>query len=247
MKQTGVLSGFSLAQCLVRQRCLVRYMGVVALSLLLAGCFLDQEPTLTYLPLEFHGNDRLPLVPHVRAVRARPTVDMVSESAGTFLRFMVLDKRTLNIHRLVASVGKRYPAPWGGTLYPTAFVSDFVIREGQAIHGPQGHFNPGVWILLEDGEARPLYEGWMLARDATQTAWDHPRFDLTFLGITDAMPEAAQSSVADSSVALHALPTPSNALPVRRRLVPLSHDETQESLDTLLQQADDAYTQELSH
>lgn len=137
------------------------------------------------MSLRVHEKDHLPLAPHVRTSRARPAADMTTKSVGVFTRFMVLDKRTLKVHRLVASVGKRHPAPWGGAIYPIAFVSDLVIRDGEAMHGPEGHFNPAVWVQLEDEKAQSLYEGWLFARDSAQTAWDHLRFDLIFLGVAE--------------------------------------------------------------
>lgn len=166
---------------------------MVLLSFLLFGCLPEQKSQPAYISLDFHKRDRLPLAPHVGTIRARPTAAMASKSAGTYVRFMVLDKRTLRIYRLVASVGKRAPVPWGGTLYPKAFVSDLVIRNGVALHGPEGHFNPVVWVQLEDEMSQPLHEGWMFARDSAQTAWDHPRFDLTFLGMSETPPEGASS------------------------------------------------------
>ena len=163
--------------------------GLLLLSLLLHGCYLEQKPQPVYLSLKFHERDRLQLAPHVRKTRARPTEKMAATSEGTGLRFRVLDKRTLQIHSLVANVGKRFKAPWTGSLYPIAYIPDLVIRDGKAIHGPTGHFNPAVWIILEDETAQPIYEGWMFARDSTQTAWDHFRYDLTFLGKGKAVPE----------------------------------------------------------
>lgn len=158
-------------------------LGVI--SLLLAGCPTEQKQESAYLALNVRENDRLPLAPHVLTIRARPTPAMAAEHVGTALRFMVLDKRTLKIHRLVAPVGQRHPAPWGGALYPMAFVDDLILREGRALHGPEGYFNPAVWVLLEDGNGQPLHEGWLFARDPAQTAWDHPRYDMTFLGVAE--------------------------------------------------------------
>lgn len=152
---------------------------------MLTGCPTEQKQESAYLSLQVREQDRLPLAPHVLTIRARPTVAMSSEHIGTPLHFMVLDKRTLKIHRLVAPVGQRHLAPWGGSLYPMAFVRDLILRDGRALHGPEGYFNPAVWILLEDGNGQPLHEGWLFARDSAQTAWDHPRYDLTFLGVAE--------------------------------------------------------------
>ena len=182
---------------------LIKRTELILLSIFLAGCLpgclpgclLEPQSESTYLTLNYGGKERLPLSPHVHAVRARPTLAMIEENPGTFLRFLVLDKRTLAIHPLVATVGSRRLAPWGGALYPVAFVSDLVIREGEAVHGPQGHFNPAVWVLLEDENAKLLHEGWMFARDSTQTAWDHPRYDLIFLGTTDTAPKESRADI----------------------------------------------------
>ncbi len=177
---TGVLAGgrFSVSGALC---CLF-----LLPSLLLSGCSPEPKQESSYLSLEVRERDRLPLAPHVLASRARPTAAMTEEHKGVSLRFMILDKRTLKIHRLVAPVGQRIPAPWGGALYPIAFANDLTIREGRAMHGPEGYFNPAVWVVLEDGNGQPLHEGWLFVRDSAQTAWDHPRYDLTFLGMVEA-------------------------------------------------------------
>lgn len=165
--------------------------------LLLAGCSPDPKQESSYLSLDVRERDRLPLAPHVLASRARPTDAMMAENRGVPLRFLILDKRTLKIHRVVAPVGERIPAPWGGALYPVAFVHDLTIREGRALHGPEGYFNPAVWSVLEDNNGQPLHEGWLFVRDSAQTAWDHPRYDLTFLGrVESATPEEVAQEAA---------------------------------------------------
>lgn len=158
---------------------------LLILSVVLTGCPAEKKQESAYLSLQVREQDRLPLAPHVLTIRARPTAAMSAEHVGTPLHFMVLDKRTLKIHRLVAPVGQHHLAPWGGSLYPTAFVRDLVLRDGRALHGPEGYFNPAVWVLLEDSHGQPLHEGWLFARDSAQTAWDHPRYDLTFLGVAE--------------------------------------------------------------
>lgn len=194
----------------------VRRLGVVVLAILVAGCALEQgtqaeirgilasvltglmpaqEPRMVYIPLGFLEKDRLPLVPHIRTVRARPTSAMMAGSVRIFLQFMVLDRRTLAIYRPIASVGARHPSPWGGAIYPIAFVPDLIIQDGLALHGPPGHVNPAVWVLLEDENARLMHEGWVFARDSAQTAWDHPRFDITFLGKASSLKKKASKAV----------------------------------------------------
>ncbi|MBF0096016.1 MAG: hypothetical protein HQM04_00400 [Magnetococcales bacterium] len=150
--------------------------------MLLAACQPEGRQESTFLALEVRDKDRLPLSPHVINNRAKPNASMMEEHKGVPLRFMVLDKRTLKIHRLEAPVGQRVVAPWGGALYPVAFVNDLVILEGSPRHGPDGYLNPAVWVTLEDGNGQPLHEGWLFHRDSAQTAWDHARYDLTFLG-----------------------------------------------------------------
>ncbi|MBF0183301.1 MAG: hypothetical protein HQM06_02775 [Magnetococcales bacterium] len=148
----------------------------------MAGCQPESRQESAYLALEVRDKDRLPLAPHVINNRAKPSAAMVDEQKGIPLRFMVLDKRTLKIHRLEAPVGHRVTAPWGGALYPVAFVNDLVIQEGRPWHGPDGYINPAAWVMLEDQNGQPLHEGWLFERDSAQTAWDHLRYDLTFLG-----------------------------------------------------------------
>ncbi len=125
---------------------------------------------------------RLPLAPHINRLRARPTERMVSESRGINMRFRLLDKRTLRIDQLVIAVGDLHAGPWGGWIAPLAYASDLVVRDGVAVHGQEGHVNPAVWVELRNMEQVKFFEGWLFARDSAQTAWDHPRFDLTFLG-----------------------------------------------------------------
>ena len=158
---------------------------------LVAGCS-EQKPEATYLSLDYYDKGRLPLAPHVMNPKARPTMLMMEESSGMEMRFRILDKRTLKIHHLIIPVGQRKQAPWGGWVAPTAFVFDLMLREGKAIHGPEGHVNPVVWVFLQDDTATSLYEGWVFARDSAQTAWDHPRFDLTFLGLVEEKSESIQ-------------------------------------------------------
>ncbi len=101
------------------------------------------------------------------------------------MRFRVVDKRTLIVQQLAVPVGGEVAAPWGGWLKPIAFVPDLVIRDGIALHGPEGHVNPVVWVILEDDMKDPIHKGWMFARDNAQTAWDHPRYDINFLGMDE--------------------------------------------------------------
>ena len=175
----------------------VLVFGALCPLLLLSGCSPEPKQETSYLSLEVRERDRLPLAPHVLASRASPTSAMTEEHKGASLRFMILDKRTLKIHRVEAPVGQRIAAPWGGALYPIAFVNDLTIREGRALHGPEGYFNPAVWVVLEDGNGQPLHEGWLFARDSAQTAWDHPRYDLTFLGMVES--QTAGESVQDDT------------------------------------------------
>ncbi len=216
-------------------RPLVSGVGCCLLSLLLVACQPDQKQESAYLSLAVHEKDRLPLAPHVLTVRARPTAAMVAEQAGVPLRFMVLDKRTLKIHRLVAPVGQRYAAPWGGALYPMAFVQDLVIREGQAIHGPEGYFNPAVWVLLEDGNGQPLHEGWLFVRDSAQTAWDHPRYDLAFLGVAESAAAKGADSAEDMPTAL-----PTAAGTAARKHIPASPVDLPEPQDEVADPAEGA-------
>ncbi len=142
-----------------------------------------EMPKSVYLSLEFSDKGQLPLAPHVVEAKARPTMAMLESSAGVPLKFRILDKRTLKVHELEVAVGQHGAAPWGGSIQPQAFLSDLVVREGRAVHGPEGHVNPVVWVALFDEKERPLHQGWVFVRDTAQTAWDHPRFDLTFLGM----------------------------------------------------------------
>jgi hypothetical protein len=157
---------------------------VVAL-LFLTGCPQEQPKERVYLSVEYREKGRLPVAPHVIDAKAKPTTDMVAASSGIELRFMVLDKRTLVVQQLIVPVGGEATAPWGGFILPTAYVSDLIIRDGRAYHGPEGHVNPVVWVVLEDDAREKIHEGWMFVRDTAQTAWDNPRYDLTFLGMDD--------------------------------------------------------------
>ncbi|MBF0127865.1 MAG: DUF2155 domain-containing protein [Magnetococcales bacterium] len=125
---------------------------------------------------------RLPLAPHIHEMHARPDAIMTHASAGKPMRFRLLDKRTMRIDQLSISVGEIHAAPWGGWIAPLAYAPDLVVRDGEAAHGREGHVNPAVWVELRNQEKKKFHEGWMFARDSAQTAWDHPRFDLTFLG-----------------------------------------------------------------
>ncbi|MBF0446625.1 MAG: DUF2155 domain-containing protein [Magnetococcales bacterium] len=155
------------------------------LSLLLSGCLPEEPKESVLLTLEYNEKGRLPVSPHIISARAEPNPEMIQGSQGVPLAFRVLDKRTLQIYRLSARAGDRIEAPWGGWLTPIAFVADLVIQDGVALHGPEGHVNPVVWVLLEDKNGKQLHKGWMFARDGAQTAWDHPRYDMTFLGVGD--------------------------------------------------------------
>ncbi|NGZ05261.1 MAG: DUF2155 domain-containing protein [Magnetococcales bacterium] len=147
------------------------------------------EPTTKskFLSLESNTNKtpRLPLAPHVHQLHARPTDAMARASTGLPMRFRLLDKRTMRIDQLVIAVGELHATPWGGWLLPRAYAPDLVIRDGEAVHGPEGHVNPAVWVELKNSDRKSFHEGWLFARDSAQTAWDHPRFDLTFLGHAD--------------------------------------------------------------
>ncbi|MBF0271530.1 MAG: hypothetical protein HQL98_05555 [Magnetococcales bacterium] len=133
---------------------------------------------------------RLPLAPHVHQLRARPDEAMARATTGLPMRFRLMDKRTMRIDQLVIAVGELHATPWGGWILPRAYAPDLVIREGEAVHGPEGHVNPAVWVELKNSDQKSFYEGWLFARDSAQTAWDHPRFDLTFLGVAvEAPPE----------------------------------------------------------
>ncbi|MBF0369951.1 MAG: hypothetical protein HQL52_10895 [Magnetococcales bacterium] len=125
---------------------------------------------------------RLPLAPHVDQVRALPTEEMVQESVGIPLRFRILDKRTLQVYRLDVPVGASLEGPWGGELNPTAYVPDLLIHRQKSLHGPEGHVNPAAWVVLSSQEGTLFHEGWAFSRDMSLNAWDHHRYDLTFLG-----------------------------------------------------------------
>jgi hypothetical protein len=159
----------------------------VAALTLLTGCPQEQPKKKVYLSLEYNEKGRLPVAPHVIKAKAKPSSEMIADSMGISLRFMVVDKRTLIVKQLAVPVGGEVAAPWGGWLKPIAFVPDLVIRDGVALHGPEGHVNPVVWIILEDDMNDPIHKGWMFARDNAQTAWDHPRYDINFLGMDETL------------------------------------------------------------
>ncbi|MEG3640983.1 hypothetical protein [Magnetococcus sp. PR-3] len=160
-----------------------RSVGWLVVMLLLSGCLQDPEPREVYKSLEQARQDRLPVAPHVAKLQARPSKAMIHGSQGTAVRFQVLDKRTLKIHAFVVSTGEPTATPWNGGILVHAYVPDLLIYQKRAIHGPDGHINPAVWVELRDRESTLLYEGWLFFRDGAQVAWDHPRFDLTFKGI----------------------------------------------------------------
>ena len=168
-----------------------QYLVLVGGLLLLAGYPHDAPGEGTFLSLEYHEKGRLPVSPHVITAKAKPTPDMITESQGVSLSFMILDKRTLLVERMHVVAGGRGDAPWSGWLQPVAFVPDLVIRDGFAVHGPEGHVNPAVWVEFTDQDGKIIYAGWMFSRDGAQTAWDHPRYDLTFLGM-DEIPVATR-------------------------------------------------------
>ncbi|MBF0152362.1 MAG: hypothetical protein HQL64_01270 [Magnetococcales bacterium] len=157
-------------------------LGCALLAVGLVGCSVDPESADTYVVLEAQKQERLPLAPHVLALRARPSVAVVKENTGLPMAFSLLDKRTLVVKRLEVRVGDRHEGPWGGWLEIVAFMSDLLLQDGMAVHGPEGHVNPAVWVSVTDPKEQVLHEGWFFSRDPAQTAWDHPRFDLTFLG-----------------------------------------------------------------
>ncbi|MBF0214230.1 MAG: hypothetical protein HQM00_11835 [Magnetococcales bacterium] len=132
---------------------------------------------------------RLPLAPHVHQLRARPDEAMARSTTGLPMRFRLMDRRTMRIDQLVIAVGELHATPWGGWILPRAYAPDLMIRDGEAVHGPEGHVNPAVWVELQNQDRKSFYEGWLFARDSAQTAWDHPRFDLTFLGSGDGASE----------------------------------------------------------
>lgn len=170
------------------------YLAIIA-AVVLGGCQADPESWLDWLgplpvqdvTLELHPITRevLPLAPHVRQVNARPTLDMAGTSQGMSMLFTVLDKRTLKVFNLAAQVGERVGGPWKGWLEPGAFVPNLQILEGKAIHGPEGHVNPAAWVTVAGPDGGILHEGWLFQRDPAQTAWDHVRYDITFMGMAD--------------------------------------------------------------
>ncbi len=167
-----------------------KFLIILIVATLVASFFLLEQKTSTvYLPLNQQGKGllSLALAPHVTKIVARPSMEMVEAGAATPLHFMILDKRTLNVYRMVVKTGEKIKAPWDGWIYPVAFVPDLVFLEGNAIHGPEGHVNPAVWIVLQDEKGNFFHESWVFARDTAQTAWDHQRYDLTFLGPTESL------------------------------------------------------------
>ncbi|MBF0131158.1 MAG: hypothetical protein HQL75_01035 [Magnetococcales bacterium] len=156
---------------------------LIVATLVLSVFLLEQKTSKVYLTLgQQEGKGLLSLAPHVTKIVARPDSEMIASGAATPLHFMILDKRTLNVYRMVVKTGEKIKAPWDGWIYPVAFVPDLVILEGVARHGPEGHVNPAVWITLQDEKGNPFHESWVFSRDTAQTAWDHQRYDLTFLG-----------------------------------------------------------------
>jgi hypothetical protein len=177
----------------------VLFLNILVLSaiLFLSGCSSSDEEggwlSSLFGPSSKHAvfveldhpvksKDVLPLSPHVAVARARPSQEMIQNSHGTPLEFHVLDKRTLRVYALTVSVGKRIKGPWQGSLECVAYVRDLQIAEGRAVHGIEGHVNPAAWVEVRDEHAQRLFEGWLFTRDPAQTAWDHERFDMTFLG-----------------------------------------------------------------
>ncbi|WP_420904413.1 hypothetical protein [Candidatus Magnetaquiglobus chichijimensis] len=144
-------------------------------------------PKSRFLSVDTNTNKtpRLPLAPHVHQIHARPDETMIRVTSGMPMRFRLMDKRTQRIDQLVIAVGELHATPWGGWILPRAYAPDLMIREGEAVHGPEGHVNPAVWVELKNQDRKAFHEGWLFARDSAQTAWDHPRFDLTFLGPAD--------------------------------------------------------------
>ncbi len=166
---------------------------------LLTACSSGNERDI-YIELDTRDKALLPLAPHVAALYARPTPEMIQEHVRVPVRFMVLDKRTLRVQEIRVPVGEKRPGPWGGWLEVKAYVPDLLIRDRQAIHGPEGHVNPVVWVVLLNGVGSVMYEGWMFARDSSQMAWDHTRFDVTFVGIGSGGGGAAPAPVIPASV-----------------------------------------------
>ncbi|MBF0108801.1 MAG: hypothetical protein HQL76_06470 [Magnetococcales bacterium] len=158
-------------------------------AIVLAAPLLEQKTSTVYLPLNQQGKGllSLALAPHVTKIVARPSEEMIATGVGAPLHFMILDKRTLNVYRMVVKTGEKIKAPWDGWIHPVVFVPDLVFLEGTAIHGPEGHVNPAVWIVLQDEKGNPFHESWVFSRDTAQTAWDHQRYDLTFLGPTESI------------------------------------------------------------
>ncbi|MBF0134688.1 MAG: hypothetical protein HQL65_00465 [Magnetococcales bacterium] len=156
--------------------------GCGCLAFGLTGCFSEPETSDTFVVLEAQKQERLPLAPHVLTLKARPTVAMARNSTGLPMAFSLLDKRTLVVKRLEIRVGDRLGGPWGGWLEVVAYMPDLLLHEGVVVRGPEGHVNPAVWVAVTDPKDQVMHEGWFFSRDPAQTAWDHQRFDLTFLG-----------------------------------------------------------------
>ncbi|MBF0140859.1 MAG: hypothetical protein HQL74_11345 [Magnetococcales bacterium] len=156
-------------------------LSLIVVTLIISVFLLGQKTSKVYLTLGKQGKEMLSLAPHVTKITARPSQDMIGAPAVP-LHFMILDKRTLNVYRMMVKTGEKIKAPWDGWIYPVAYVPDLVLLEGTALHGPEGHVNPAVWIVLQDEQGNPFHESWVFSRDTAQTAWDHQRYDLTFLG-----------------------------------------------------------------
>ncbi|MBF0610696.1 MAG: DUF2155 domain-containing protein [Magnetococcales bacterium] len=160
---------------------MVRFVLIVCCGMI-ASALAGEEKTIIYTPTEPESISRLPLAPHVKLIRARPADEMIKSNQGKKMRFRILDKRTMQTKLMELAVGLPVEGPWGGTLQVAAYVPDLLLQDGKAIHGPEGHVNPAVWVVINDAEGVPLHESWLFARDSAQTAWDHPRFDLSFIG-----------------------------------------------------------------
>ncbi|MBF0622547.1 MAG: hypothetical protein HQL54_11540 [Magnetococcales bacterium] len=156
---------------------------LLVLVLILTGCLEEPEAKERYISLEPHHREQLPLAPHVIKKQGLPNQTMIKESQGIDLRFKLLDKRTLVITKIEVPVGGVWQGPWKGTMEPVAFIPDLVIQSGQAMRGEEGHVNPAVWVRVSDNDGDMIHEGWFFVRDHAQTAWDHHRFDLMFMGI----------------------------------------------------------------
>lgn len=168
---------------------------VMAVTWLITACS-GEDGRMVYVPLEPETRSRLPQAPHVELIRARPSEEMIKSHSGEQMRFRLLDKRTLQIKLMDIPVGQPWEGPWGGWMHAISFVPDLLLREGQAVHGPEGHVNPAVWVMINDGEGVPLHESWLFSRDTAQTAWDHPRYDISFVGPVHIPPPAMTTKTA---------------------------------------------------